>query len=135
MYYNLFLDDERNPKDVTWEELPPVDWFIVRNYTQFVEFIEKYGLPARISFDHDLGESSYVEFQRAHSNNKPIDYSNITEKTGYHCCKWLIEYCLERNESLPDIFIHSMNYMGRDNIQSLIDSYRRVCNNEEVSVK
>ena len=42
----LFLDDIRKP--------PDVDWFIVRNYNQFIDWIDKNGLPDIISFDHDL---------------------------------------------------------------------------------
>jgi hypothetical protein len=127
MKYNLFLDDERIPEMVTWVNLPDVEWEIVSCYEQFVYTIEKNGLPEIVSFDHDLGESSYKEFHRAWNSDRVIKYSNIKEKTGYHACKWLVEYCLEKNLKFPQYYIHTMNSIGRDNIQSLIDSYNKVC--------
>ncbi len=35
MYYSLFLDDERKPLQVTWIDLPPVEWMVVKNYAEF----------------------------------------------------------------------------------------------------
>ena len=59
--YYLFLDDERYPKQVTWVNLPLVDWVIVRNYNEFVKKIEEDGMPVFISFDHDLADEHYNE--------------------------------------------------------------------------
>ena len=56
MYYNLFLDDERFPCKVSWINLPPVQWEIVRNYSQFIQIITERGLPEHISYDHDLSD-------------------------------------------------------------------------------
>jgi hypothetical protein len=54
----LFLDDERNIQNVFWVDYPKdiSNYVIVRNYDQFVQFIEEKGIPDYISFDNDLGE-------------------------------------------------------------------------------
>ena len=114
--YNLFLDDERFPKNVTWIQLPLVNWIIVRDFKQFVNIIEKRGLPNTVSFDHDLAEDHY------RTTIPKIDYK---EKTGYECAKWLVEYCMERNLNFPNYTVHSMNPIGKQNIISLIDSYKK----------
>jgi hypothetical protein len=121
---NIFLDDQRNPKDITWIELPQVNWVIVRNYNEFLKIITENGLPQFCSLDHDL---AFPEHYRSVIDCRPIDYDSYKEKTGYHACKWLIEYCLERKLPLPVCFIHTLNPVGRQNIQSLIDSYYKVC--------
>jgi hypothetical protein len=51
------------------------------------------------------------------------------EKTGYHCAKWLIDYCIDNKLELPKtILIHSMNPVGSRNIKSLFDSYFKSLN-------
>ena len=32
MSYHLFLDDSRQPKNVTWLDLPPYHWVVVKSY-------------------------------------------------------------------------------------------------------
>lgn len=120
---NLFLDDERNVWDVTWVKLPSVHWTIVRNYRQFVDAIEKNGLPEVISFDHDLGEEAYSEAFKNHL--KTFDYTKVREKTGYDCALWLVNYCLDRRIDLPQYYIHTMNPIGAENIIKLFESYQR----------
>lgn len=95
----LFLDDERNYDYVyrSWIH----DCVTVRNYSQFIEYIEKNGLPELISFDHDLGE----------------------EKSGLDCLNWLIDYCLDKSLKLPDCYSHSMNVVGRMNILNKARSF------------
>ena len=124
MSYHLFLDDERKPKDVTWVELPLHQWMIARNYQQFVEMIERMGLPTTISFDHDLSEQSY-EFVREAIATGKVPYDKIKEKTGFHCAKWLIEYCLDKNLELPYYYIHTMNPVGAENIRGLLVGFEK----------
>jgi hypothetical protein len=50
MHYYLFLDDERNPENVIWIELPSVKWVIVRSYEIFIKTIETNGIPYCVSF-------------------------------------------------------------------------------------
>ena len=129
MNYNLFLDDVRNPSDCVNYMYTPiytsVDWIIVRTYDEFVKTIIENGLPEIISFDHDLADEHY-DYQE-HLDG---DYYDImTEKTGYHCAKWLIDYCIDNNKELPaTILIHSMNPAGSMNIKSLFQTYFKVMN-------
>lgn len=103
--YNLFLDDIRNPKQVTWVKLPAVEWEIVRSVSEFKEFIIKKGYaPNNISLDHDLGTFHYSGH-----------YSD--EETGYDAAKWLVTYLHEDLRILPKIYIHSMNPVGRERIR------------------
>lgn len=121
MNYNLFLDDYRIPKDAYAYMKHPiyisVDWIVIRNYYAFITLIENKGIPEIISFDHDLAD--------VHYKKKVFDYNDESqEKTGYHCAKWLINYCIDNNKKLPvEIFVHSMNPVGTANIKSLFDTY------------
>lgn len=128
MGYNLFIDDERRPKDALYfnaemhvVERPLVVWIIVRNYNQFVEIITQQGLPSIISFDHDLADEHYKEGIAG----KPPTYSSYKEKTGFDCAKWLVEYCLAKNLALPIYYCHSFNPEGRINIISILNSYKK----------
>ena len=127
-YYHLFLDDDprRIPHQLTWIELPLVEWTIVRNYDDFVAIILKQGVPATVSFDHDLGNTAYQEYFRANGSDKTINYENITERTGYDCAKWLAQYCVDNNIPVPLYYIHTLNHMGFMNIHSVLESARKV---------
>ncbi len=120
--YNLFLDDYRNPKTSSFlsnkEIYITLDWVIVRNYDEFVSCITKNGLPDLCSFDHDLADSHY-------NNDVDINYDDYQEKTGYHCAKWLIDYCIDNNLKPPNYLVHSMNPAGANNIVGIIESYNR----------
>ena len=126
--YNLFLDDFRIPSDAFNYTNNPVynieSWVIVRNYDQFVDYITKNDVPEIISFDHDLSDIHY-----SHQNTE-IPYEEFSEKTGYHCAKWLIYYCLDNKKELPKIIlIHSMNVVGKQNIESLFKSFNKIQKN------
>jgi len=127
--YHLFLDDERFPKDVKWVELPLVPWVIVRNYKQFVETIERDGVPLTVSFDHDLADEHYQEFHAANDkrlvNKGNFRYSEMKEKTGYHCAQWLAQYCVDKNHPLPVYYLHTMNHIGKENMRSILESARK----------
>lgn len=127
-YYNLFLDDDpsRIPHELTWIELPLVEWIFVRSYDEFVNYIKANGIPAHVSFDHDLGETAYQEFHRAFHSDKIINYDNIKDKTGYDCAKWLAELCIDRKVSLPQYYVHTLNPIGRQNIVSILESARKM---------
>ena len=127
--YYLFLDDTRTPNQVTWVEIPRVrEWTIVRSYDEFVKVIEERGLPNHTSFDHDLAEPHYIAYMEAVSGLvvAPLDYSSFKEKTGYHCARWLVDYCIDHGWlALPEYTIHSMNVIGKDNIEALFRAYER----------
>lgn len=131
MSYHLFLDDERKVADVTWIKLPQVLWTIVRNYEDFVKVIETRGLPEHISFDHDLGPAHYRESMYNPDKHYNNYYTNgILVGTGYHCAKWLVEYCMDNKLPLPKWTVHSMNPIGRENIESLLTGYEKAYDKE-----
>jgi len=123
--YNLFLDDFRVPLDAFHYMKDPIftklDWLIVRSYKEFTAFIEKkYSegeFPQIVAFDHDLADDHYNHL------SGEFPYENTSEKTGYHCAKWLIDFCIEKRIKFPLYTVHSMNPVGRKNIQSLIENY------------
>ncbi|MDR6516245.1 cyclic-phosphate processing receiver domain-containing protein [Chryseobacterium camelliae] len=114
----IFLDDIRDPVDVYPYTKEGIflrnDWCIVRNYEQFTGSILEKGLPAMISFDHDLADEHYI---------KP-DSQEYIEKTGYDCAKWLVEYCMDHILDLPEFYCHSMNPVGKDNIERLLNNFK-----------
>lgn len=125
----LFLDDERYPHNVKWHiselnvgmtEIPLAAWDVVRNYNQFVQYIKTNKVPNWVSFDHDLSDiESWVDEPKKHL----LNYDTFVEKTGYHCARYLIEYCIDNNCKLPDrVFFHTMNPIGRDKMYSLFIS-------------
>lgn len=121
--HHLFLDDERNISDVTWLVLPdcaPEEWMVVRNYDQFVQHITAHGLPAFVSFDHDLGQDPANPHE---------------EKTGHDCAKWLVNYCLDNNLACPDFVVHSKNPEGAKNIAGLLNGFQRFQNQSTFKVK
>ena len=89
----LYLDDLRPT---------PEGFDRVYNYEEFVDYLERKGLPDFISFDHDLGE----------------------DLSGYDCAKYLVEYCLEHQLPLPDYQVHSQNPVGKENIERLLENFR-----------
>jgi len=125
MSYNLLLDDDpyRTPQNIynytNCEVYLKYKWDVVRNYDEFVKFVTEHGVPRTISYDHDLHDSHY-------KSQVKVDY-NVVEKTGWHCAKWLIDYCMDNNVDLPEeVYIHSMNIVGAMNIKSLFTSYYKV---------
>lgn len=102
--YNLFLDDERFPNQVTWVTFPCWDWEVVRNMDEFIDVVESFGLPDFVSFDHDLGRK---------------------QPTGYDAAKWLVDYCEKNNLPLPGWQVHSLNPVGRDNVQRFMENAKK----------
>ena len=89
----LFLDDERNPKDVTWLSYPlDVDWTVVRTYGEFEMAILMSDFDI-ISFDHDIQDFD--------------DRGN--ERTGYTCFLKILGYVMEDCMKMPEVVVHSQN--------------------------
>lgn len=136
----LFLDDVRSPKDAIG--LIPHkynqfyfsnDWDVVRNYDEFVEYIELNGLPNFVSFDHDLADEHYNDLfsnknQPKDDSNIELKYQDYKEKTGLDCAKFLVDYCVDNNQSLPEFLVHSANPAGKKNIQSYLDNAKKHLN-------
>jgi hypothetical protein len=121
--YNLFLDDVRIPTHVTWVEIPANQHYsVVRNYKEFVDLITLRGLPKYVCYDHDLSDCHY-----GHGlNNDEIPYGSYKEKTGYDCAKWLVGYCFAKKIKHPPYIVHSLNPIGKKNIESYIESYNKI---------
>jgi hypothetical protein len=113
----LYLDDVRTPTADNWE--------VVRNYDEFVAHIRLNGLENYevISLDHDLGDTAMQEYYNNVRDNYTIDYSNIKEKTGMDCAKWLVAESMNRKIPLPQIYIHSANPIGSANMMGYINNY------------
>lgn len=107
----LYLDDSRQRPDFTWD--------CVRSYDAFVTYIETYGVPDLISFDHDLGVEHYEFYTESILNDvTDIPYNTFKEKTGYDCAKWLID-----RGTLPKEYrVHSMNPVGVANIKFIMEA-------------
>ena len=101
MSYKLFLDDERYPADTTSDG--ETSWIIARNYAEFLKCIGTHGMPAFISFDHDLGEG----------------------KDGYDCAKWLGDFSIDCDLDLPDFYVHSQNPIGAASINGYLNCLKR----------
>lgn len=83
--------------------LIPQGFIGVRSYAEFVTYIKTHGLPDFISFDHDLG----------------------LQENGFDCAKWLVNYCLDNRKKMPDFAVHSQNPVGKKNIESLLNNFRK----------
>jgi len=94
MKYKLFLDDERYPVDDTS--------VVVRSYQEACQYVENYGTPSHVDFDHDLGGGP----------------------TGYDFAKWLIERALDGRGFPLTYSVHSQNPVGKQNIIGVMENYR-----------
>ena len=120
--YNLFLDDNRIPTDVTWVNLPKCSWVVVKNYKSFRETIWNMGIPKFITYDHDLADCHYGHGLKGDE----ILYDSYDEKTGYECAKFLVNECNKLGVKHPPYIVHSMNPIGKQNIISYVESYNRI---------
>lgn len=112
----------------TKEQMFLEQWDIVRNYNEFVDYIQTNGLPDFISFDHDLADTHYTPehlWEDYEASKAWQDAQVHIEKTGYECAKWLVEYCMDHEKSLPDYYSHSMNPVGRDNILGTLNNFNK----------
>ena len=112
----LYLDDIRTPDG---------SFHLVRNYEEFVEWIEKNGLPDLVSFDHDLAEIHYDPS----TWTEGFEYS---EKTGYSAATWLVEHCMYNKLEMPYCQVHSQNPVGSENIRVLINNYYKTFSIDKV---
>lgn len=125
----IYLDDVRTPNDK--------DWIVVRNYEQFVSNILYHGLEniEVISLDHDLGDSAMLEYYNNVKPNYELDYTKIEEKTGYDCCKYLVNKSMETKIPLPQIYVHSANPIGSANMMGYINNYFMNCGTPQTCVR
>lgn len=128
----LWLDDVRNPFENHWvvtfspilnEDLKHIEW--VKSYNEFINWIKNNELPEAICFDHDLGMDVSLDARSKGMTKKKSRLLKQKEKTGFDCAKWLVDYCLDNNKSLPLYNIQSANPVGKANIDSLLLNYQR----------
>ena len=136
----IYLDDVRTPVNIVPEnpDLYDGDWVVVRSYEEFIGKIQEVGLEniGIISLDHDLGDTAMREYYENVSPNYTLDYSNIKEKTGYDCAKWLVDHYydnyvtqesrFEKKQSgivFPVVYTHSANPIGSANIMGYINNF------------
>ncbi|MEL6556923.1 MAG: cyclic-phosphate processing receiver domain-containing protein [Bacteroidota bacterium] len=101
----LFLDDLREI-DMVYDSSMIDEFVIVRNYYDFVKYIQKNGLPPFISFDNDLG----------------LDESGEVAPNGYAAAKWLV---YESGLDLKNLKfkVHSANPVAAEQIRGLLNNY------------
>jgi len=113
MTYKLFLDDARYPEDVKF--FYPnyyADFIICRNMKDAQWIINHSGIPYFISFDHDLEPDHYIAGEGSN--------------TGYDFAKWFCNHIMDHELVLPDnfdFFTHSMNPVGKKNIEVYMDNF------------
>lgn len=125
----LWLDDMRDPLKTDWllQYAPEFDdvrdnvvW--VKNYDEFVDWIDKNGLPYKIAFDHDLGDD--VARLRV-SNGMSKRQARIKKRdtlSGMDCAKFTMNYCLDNDLPVPEVVSQSANPVGRENILELLSN-------------
>ena len=91
---NVWLDDVRSP-----EKYGRVGWTWIKTFDAAIEVLAT-GEVTAISLDHDLGWASTLGFH------------DPAERNGYHVVCWMEECDVWPEE----IFIHTANPVGRDNI-------------------
>jgi len=128
----LWLDDIRNPfinlKGRVPKEEGTIEW--VLSHEQFVQWINMFGLPDIISFDHDLADEHYTPPKYWDNYQESKEYQeaqNYLEETGMDCAKWLVDYCMDNDVPLPKYYVHSANPVGADNIRGLLGNYIKHC--------
>jgi hypothetical protein len=116
----LWLDDERDPNgsyydsydddnpNKTWVEYITGktnrgNWEVVwvKNYKEFVAYIETAGIPDVVCFDHDLGE----------------------QKTGMDCAWYLVDTLVDCNSIGPAVRSQSYNPGGAASILNLFNGW------------
>ena len=120
----LFLDDFREPLDVleysqysdNLLDYVLLNWNIVTSYEEFTAFIKANGVPDIISFDHDLSEEHYSPLMYQDTKSYNALYKTFKDKTGFDAAKWLKRYIKRNNLSMPTIYCHSRNPIGKNNI-------------------
>ena len=126
----LWLDDLRDPlRDTHWvEDFSPITpdaviW--VKTVERFASYINTYGLPDAICFDHDLGEDEAKENVTNGMNKKAARAKKKLAKSGMDAAKWLIDFCIDNDKDLPLWNIQSANPVGKENINGILTSYKK----------
>ena len=110
MSYYLFLDDARKVSDVTWVTLPEnVAWVIARSFEDFIQTIQKMGIPKFIAYDCDLCQDHYDAFFNLREHYI-TEYRNFKTRCGIHCMEYLLYICKKNKIKHPDFILHTRNH-------------------------
>ena len=104
MSYRLWIDDQINDPE-TPDRHVPNGWIGAKSSRDAIRIFETFGVPEYISFDHDLG---------LNEDGSP--------DTAMVICKWLANNFFDADIEYD---VHSKNPIGRKNIQSFMDSWKR----------
>ena len=77
-----------------------VKFIWVKNLYQFINYINKNGVPEFISFDHDLNNRE---------GGKGLSDEQKINNNGVNAAKWLVNYCKQNKQPLPKFYVHSAN--------------------------
>lgn len=80
-----------------------------------------HGAPVFVALDNDFGIEDYIDPEE---NDPEMIFS---ERNGYDCAKWLVNYCLEHHIKLPDYTVHSMNCIAKTNIIHFLENAKKHC--------
>jgi hypothetical protein len=126
MHIGLFLDDVRNPSQVTWVKYPDegVIWDVVRTHEEFVSALKNGKKYEVISFDHDL----CFEHQRALFED-PFRHllQDFKTPTGLRSLLHFLELCKYRGEALGKIYVHTLNPVARKLMEATIRGFIEFC--------
>lgn len=122
MSYNLFLDDYRDPKRISWVQLPDVPWVCARDYDQFVQLVTHMGIPTLVSYDCDLCYEHYQAYFR-YGPAYPLHYQEFKTKCGIHCLEFLLKLCKERGIKHPKYIMHSKNNFAAPFMTQMIEEF------------
>ncbi len=134
----LWLDDIRNPFVADWrlQYAPEFEYnddgdretVWVKNYDDFVDWITENGLPHTIAFDHDLGDDVARERVSNGMSKRQARIKKRETMSGMECAKWLVDYCIDNDVDLPHWEIQSANPTGKENINGILNNYRKFRN-------
>jgi len=132
----LLLDDIREPEhcyifeeDKTLQQYSGISnskWDVVRSYEEFVEYVEKFGIPHVVSFDNDLVNCCDTDIPQGDLVElySMMNWRGSKYKTGAHCADWLCDRCKRLQHPLPTYYVHSANSAARPIIKSIFDAAR-----------
>jgi hypothetical protein len=100
MSWKLWLDDQHDEPEMVFRH-PPKDFIAARSSAEAIQLTQEKGLPNFISFDHDLG-----------GPDDAMKYISWISHALY-------------DSTVPDYQVHSANPVGRDNIVSKMESWKK----------
>ena len=120
----LFLDDERNPEQVTWVGYyDNIEWTVVRNSKEWLNEMKDVSQYDVFSLDHDLqdfaeiGEVLNLSSMSSAFGSIVVNTNKFktVEFTGVDAAKMLTKVTEEK-----EIFVHTTNPVGGENIRNIL---------------